>query len=61
MSGRMSLSIIDGIRFMAVARAATTARGVSRKWGYHAAFINGGVEVETGSNKLPNPEPNAPL
>ena len=29
--------------------------------GYPAAFINGGVEVETGSNRLPNPEPSAPL
>src|SRR5208283_2512593 len=29
--------------------------------GYHAAFINGGLEVETGSNRLPNPEPSAPL
>ena len=26
-------------------------------WGYHAAFIGGRIKVETGSNKLPNPEP----
>jgi hypothetical protein len=30
---------------------------MSRKWGYQAAFASGGVEVETGSNKLLNPEP----
>jgi hypothetical protein len=25
---------------------------MSRKWGYQAAFASGGVEVETGTNKL---------
>jgi hypothetical protein len=34
---------------------------MSRNWGYQAAFASGGVEVETGSNKLLNPEPSAPL
>jgi hypothetical protein len=34
---------------------------MSRKWGYQAALASGGVEVETGTNKLLKSEPSAPL
>ena len=50
-----------GIFAFAFQSVAVPQTGASRKWGDHAAVANGGPEVETGSNRWPNPEPSAPL